>query len=287
MQFSQYHNLIENVLNQGTERTDRTGVGTFSVFAPYSLIFDLRNGAFPAYEGRALPIEKFCAEMLWFLRKGENTDTAFLKERGISYWDNWADNEGYLGRIYGAQWRGWQSFNGAKKDQFMQLIENLQTNPYSRRHLVTAWNVSELDGMALPPCHYAFQCYVGEGENGRKTLSLCVVLRSSDIIVGLPANIANYAFLAHLIARAVDYDANELVVVFSGDAHIYKNHVEAAEELLDRDKNESHARIVWNTQSTDIFSYDWFPNGHAQKNNNSFRIENYNPAPAIKVEIAV
>lgn len=286
--FEGYHTLIRQILADGERRKDRTGVGTRSIFAPANLRFDL-SYCFPAYWGRALPVEKFCAEALWFL-KGCPDGARWLQKRGIGIWDKWANESGDLGRVYGQQWRRWVGCNShnthaANIDQLAGLIENLRTDPHSRRHLVTAWQPAELHLMALPPCHFGFNCYISNPDTDRAKLSLCVFLRSSDVIIGLPANIVNYAFIAHAIARAVGVGVGELVVNFVGDTHIYENLVPVAEELLTRGEypaEEALPQLVWHTENTVVDAYDW----HA-KGNKDFTIKNYFPHTKIKTDVAV
>lgn len=282
--FQRYHFLLANILNYGEIRKDRTGVGTLSIFAPDSLRFDLSQN-FPAYAGRKVSINWACAEALWFLK---GSPDGWLKERGITIWDEWADENGGIGRGYGKQWRKYRDHkNGAYLDQIAELIQTLKTNPYTRRAVVTAWQPAELHLMALPPCHYSFQVYIEKPNTPAARLCLSVSLRSSDVIVGLPSNIANYAFIAHVLARAVGVGVGELVVCFTGDAHIYTNHIEAAKTLLDRagegDKAPYNCQLVFNTENTDIDKYEWQSGKGARKD---FEVINYFPKPAMELPVA-
>lgn len=223
----QYHNLIRDILARGIVSGDRTGTGTKSLFAPPQMRFDLRNG-FPILTSKKVHFKSIAVELLSFLRGDK--DARFMRSHGVTIWDEWAQGEdGWLGRIYGAQWRGWRVVFGAKIDQIANLITAIKQTPESRRHLVSAWNVGELEDMALPPCHFAFTCYVRDGR-----LSLNFMLRSSDVFLGLPFNIASYALLTHLLARATGTVAHELVCTFAGDTHLYLDHIEQAETLIAR-----------------------------------------------------
>ncbi len=294
--FAGYHALLAKILRTGELRADRTGVGTLSLFAPDSLRFDLSH-SFPAYEGRKVSINWACAEGLWFLK---GCPDHWLQQRGINIWQEWQRPDGTLGRIYGQQWREWRgiecSFDGIYElllvvDQIENLIDVLKTNPYTRRGVVSAWQPAELDDMALAPCHYGFQCHVTNPHTPEAKLNLSLLLRSSDVIVGLPSNITNYAFIAHALARAVGVGVGELVVHFTGDAHIYLNHVKAAKELLVRAKYTGdtpyNCQIVFTTENTDIDQYDWQPNRDGVKGRKDFKIINYTPQPAMELPVAV
>ncbi|MEI8027617.1 MAG: thymidylate synthase [Pseudomonadota bacterium] len=221
----QYHELMKHVLEHGKIRHDRTGTGTIGVFG-YQMRFDLEEG-FPLVTTKKVHLRSIIHELLWFLR-GE-TNTKYLRDNKVTIWDEWASPEGDLGRVYGAQWRSWQSPNGQTVDQISNLIESIKKDPWSRRHLVVAFNPGELDQMALPPCHAFFQFYVSEGK-----LSCQLYQRSADIFLGVPFNIASYALLTHLIAQVVDLKPGEFIHTL-GDAHIYLNHREQVELQLSRD----------------------------------------------------
>lgn len=223
----QYHDLVRDILKRGITSSDRTGTGTKSLFAPPQMRFDLRDG-FPLLTSKKVHFKSIAVELLSFLRGDQ--DTQFMRSHGVTIWDEWAEGEdGWLGRIYGAQWRGWRVMFGGKIDQIAGLINDIKNVPESRRHLVSAWNVGELSDMALVPCHFAFTCYVRDGR-----LSLNFMLRSSDVFLGLPFNIASYALLAHLLARATGTTPHELVCTFAGDTHLYLDHLEQAETLISR-----------------------------------------------------
>lgn len=265
-----YLNLVERIIKEGEPRNDRTGVGTLAVFGA-SLEFDL-SARFPLVTAKETRWRTAFLEMLWFLR-GEQ-DTKWLYERGCKLWDAWADENGYLGPIYGVQWRKWYNdANISYIDQVRDLIKGLQENPASRRHIVTAWNVADLPEMALPPCHWAHQCFVHNDGN----LDLKLFMRSSDVALGLPFNIAGYALLTHLYARAADLTPGRLLVDI-GDAHLYSNHVEPMKRVLhDGPVWGDGAQLVINTGNTDIDGYDI----------GDFQIVDYHPRPFVKMEVAV
>lgn len=226
----QYSDLVRKILSYGEEREDRTGVGTLSLCAPAPIKFDLSK-SFPIVGQKKTNYRAAFVEMLWFLRGGSNVKE--LHAEGVHIWDEWADERGELGPVYGSQWRSWGAdsrLNSIHVDQIQLLVEQLKENPQSRRHLVTAWNVADLDKMALPPCHFAFQVYITNDNR----LNLQLMLRSSDVFLGLPFNIAQYGLLACLLARECRYKRGELTVIFTGDAHIYKNHIQQATELIQR-----------------------------------------------------
>jgi len=220
----QYIELLHHVMTQGVEKEDRTGTGTVSVFG-YQMRFDLADG-FPLLTTKKLHLKSIIHELLWFLR-GE-TNIAYLQKNGVNIWDEWADENGELGPVYGSQWRSWQTSDGKTIDQITQLVEQLQKNPFSRRHVVSAWNVGELDNMALPPCHVLFQFYVAQNR-----LSCQLYQRSADVFLGVPFNIASYALLLLMLAQVTGYQAGEFVHTF-GDVHLYNNHVEQARQQLRR-----------------------------------------------------
>jgi thymidylate synthase len=220
----QYLDLMHHVRENGIQRQDRTGVGTISIFG-YQMRFDLSEG-FPAVTTKKLHLRSIIYELLWFL-KG-STNIAYLKDHNVRIWDEWADEEGELGPVYGYQWRSWPSSNGETVDQISQLVESLKNNPNSRRHIVSAWNVSQIDKMALPPCHTMFQFYVADGR-----LSCQLYQRSADIFLGVPFNIASYALLTVMVAQVTGYLPGDFVHTF-GDAHLYMNHLEQADIQLAR-----------------------------------------------------
>ncbi len=220
----QYLDLMHHVRENGIQRQDRTGVGTISIFG-YQMRFDLSEG-FPAVTTKKLHLRSIIYELLWFL-KG-STNIAYLKDHNVRIWDEWADEEGELGPVYGYQWRSWPSSNGETVDQISQLVESLKNNPNSRRHIVSAWNVAQIDKMALPPCHTMFQFYVADGR-----LSCQLYQRSADIFLGVPFNIASYALLTVMVAQVTGYLPGDFVHTF-GDAHLYMNHLEQADIQLAR-----------------------------------------------------
>lgn len=261
-----YLNLVERIITKGEPRNDRTGVGTLAVFGA-NLEFDL-SARFPLVTAKETRWRTAFLEMLWFLR-GDGS-IKWLNEHGSKLWDAWANKHGLLGPIYGAQWRDW---NGNGIDQVHELIHSLRTSPDGRRHLVTAWNVGKLHEMALPPCHWAHQCFVHN--DGR--LDLKLFLRSSDVALGLPFNIAQYALLCHLYARAADLKPGRLLVDI-GDAHLYSDHVEPMKRVLhDGPVWGDGAQLVINTGNTDIDGYDI----------SDFQIDDYHPRPFVKLEVAV
>lgn len=254
----QYKNLLKFILTEGKLREDRTGVNTYSVFGE-TLYFDLSS--FPLLTDREIPFRIVFHELMFFLR-GETT-TKYLNENNVKIWDPWAKN-GKLGPIYGKQWRDW---NGI--DQVSNLMEGLKNNPHSRRHIISAWNVSDLDKMALPPCHYAIQAYV----DGNK-LSLMVNMRSSDVVVGLPFNIAEYALLTYMIAATLNLEPDELIMVL-GDTHIYTNHVEAAHAMIKREWRQFPKLRVNRKESLTDYTFE------------DFTLVGYNPHEKIKLTVAV
>ncbi len=256
---------MQHVLDNGVKKNDRTGTGTLSVFG-YQMRFDLSNG-FPLVTTKKLHLKSIIHELLWFL-KG-NTNIQYLKENKVSIWDEWADANGDLGPVYGAQWRSWGSKNGPI-DQISQLVEQIKKNPDSRRHLVSAWNVGELDQMALPPCHILFQFYVANGK-----LSCQLYQRSADIFLGVPFNIASYALFTMMIAQACDLQPGDFVHTL-GDAHLYSNHLEQARLQLTRDPRPLPEMEI-NPNIKDIFSFRY----------DDFTLKNYDPHPHIKAQVAV
>ena len=221
---NQYLNLLKHVVDTGVEREDRTGTGTYSVFG-YQMRFDLRDG-FPLLTTKKLHTKSIVHELLWFLR-GE-TNVKSLQDVGVSIWNEWANDQGELGPVYGAQWRSWPASNGRTIDQISELISQIKQTPYSRRLIISAWNVGEIDKMALPPCHTMFQFYVADGR-----LSCQLYQRSADVFLGVPFNIASYALLLQMVAHVTDLEVGEFVHTF-GDVHLYKNHIEQAKLQLQR-----------------------------------------------------
>ncbi len=262
----QYLDLLAHVLEHGTDRDDRTGVGTRSVFG-YQMRFDLRKG-FPLLTTKKLHTRSIIVELLWFLQG--DTNVRYLHDHKVSIWDEWANASGDLGPIYGYQWRSWPGPDGEHIDQITRLIEQLTENPNSRRHIVCAWNVAQIPKMALPPCHCLFQFYVANGE-----LSCQLYQRSADIFLGVPFNIASYSILTHMIAQVVGLKVGDFVHTL-GDAHIYHNHFEQAREQLARDPRPL-PQLVLNAERTSIF--DFLPE--------DFGIVGYDPHPSIKAPIAV
>jgi thymidylate synthase len=262
----QYHDLLRHVLQNGVKKEDRTGTGTTSVFG-YQLRCNLSEG-FPLLTTKKLHTRSIFHELLWFL-KGD-TNIAYLRENGVTIWDEWADANGNLGPVYGKQWRSWPTPDGGTIDQISQLIHQIKTNPDSRRLIVSAWNVGEIPSMALPPCHLLFQFYVANGH-----LSCQLYQRSADLFLGVPFNIASYALLTEMVAQVCGLKAGEFVHTF-GDVHIYSNHMEQVELQLSRTPRPL-PRLHINPDVKDIFSFNY----------EDFRIENYDPWPAIKAPVAV
>ena len=262
----QYLDLLQYVLDHGTEREDRTGTGTVGVFG-YQMRFDLSEG-FPLLTTKKLHLRSIIHELLWFLR-GE-TNIKYLKDNGVSIWDEWADENGDLGPVYGSQWRSWPDGHGGGIDQIANVVEQIKTNSYSRRLMVTAWNPAEIQDMALPPCHCLFQFYV---DNGR--LSCQLYQRSADIFLGVPFNIASYALLTMMMAQVCGLQPGDFVHTF-GDAHIYKNHLDQVRLQLTRDPRPLPTMRI-NPEVHDIFGFRY----------EDFSLENYNPHPHIKGEVSV
>ena len=262
----QYHDLLQHVLKHGIYKSDRTGTGTTSVFG-YQMRFDLQQG-FPLLTTKKLHTKSIFHELLWFL-KG-STNIAYLKENGVSIWDEWADQEGNLGPVYGYQWRSWPIPAGGHIDQISNVIESIKKNPDSRRLIVSAWNVADIEDMKLPPCHAFFQFYVAEGK-----LSCQLYQRSADIFLGVPFNIASYALLTHMVAQVCNLEVGDFVHTL-GDAHIYSNHMEQVNLQLSR-PFKPLPNLIINKAVNDIFSFKF----------EDFSIEGYDPHPAIKGAVAV
>ena len=262
----QYLELIRHVKEHGVNKSDRTGIGTISVFG-YQMRFDLAQG-FPALTTKKLHLKSIIHELLWFLQG--STNIAYLKENGVSIWDEWADDEGNLGPVYGAQWRSWQAADGRTIDQIEQVIGQIKSNPDSRRLIVSAWNVGEIDKMALAPCHTFFQFYVAQGE-----LSCQLYQRSADIFLGVPFNIASYALLNLMIAQVVGLRPGEFVHTL-GDAHIYLNHLQQADQQLARDPYPLPTMQI-NPEVKSIFDFRY----------EDFELINYQTHPSIAAPIAI
>lgn len=267
----QYHGLLEDILANGSLRQDRTGVGARSVFGR-QLRFDLADG-FPLLTTKKVHVRSVIVELLWFLR-GE-TNVRWLREHGVSIWDEWADAEGELGPVYGKQWRSWAAPDGRTIDQMAALVEQLHTNPWSRRHVVSAWNPADVPDMALPPCHCLFQFFVEPGADGRKRLSLQLYQRSADVFLGVPFNIASYALLLQMMAQVVDMQPGEFVHSF-GDVHLYANHVAQAQLQLTREPRPL-PRLRLNPAVRDLFGFRF----------EDFTLEGYDPHPRIAAAVAV
>ena len=262
----QYLDLLDTILTKGAFKSDRTGTCTYSIFG-HQMRFDLSEG-FPLLTTKKLHLRSIIYELLWFLQG--DTNIRYLKEHGVSIWDEWADPNGDLGPIYGHQWRSWGTPDGGKVDQISQLIRQIQETPDSRRLMVCAWNVGEIDKMALPPCHVLFQFYVNNGE-----ISLQLYQRSADVFLGVPFNIASYTLLLMMVAQVCNLKPKEFIHTL-GDAHIYSNHVEQAKLQLTREPRLLPTMRV-NPDVKDIFSFQY----------EDFQLENYDPHPHIKAEVAV
>lgn len=261
-----YLNLMQHVLQHGIDKSDRTGTGTRSVFG-YQMRFDLQAG-FPLVTTKKLHLRSIIHELLWFLRG--DTNIQYLKDNGVSIWDEWADENGELGPVYGYQWRSWPAPNGQSIDQISQIVEQIKSNPDSRRLIVSAWNPALVDEMALPPCHCLFQFYVANGK-----LSCQLYQRSADIFLGVPFNIASYALLTHMVAQVCGLQVGDFVHTL-GDAHLYHNHIEQAKLQLSREPRPlPHLRL--NPEVKDLFGFCY----------DDFTIEGYDPHPHIKAEVAV
>ncbi len=262
----QYLNLMKTALENGNQRGDRTGVGTRSIFG-YQMRFDLGKG-FPILTTKKLHLRSIIYELLWFLQG--STNIAYLKKNKVRIWDAWADEHGELGPVYGAQWRAWQATNGRNIDQISNVIQQIKNNPTSRRLIVSAWNVADIERMKLPPCHCLFQFYVADGK-----LSCQLYQRSADIFIGVPFNIASYALLTMMMAQVCDLEAGEFIHTF-GDAHLYNNHQEQAKLQLQR-RPKPLPVMQLNPAVKDIFSFKY----------SDFTLVNYDPHPHIKAPVAV
>lgn len=262
----QYLDLLRTVRNNGVKRSDRTGIGTLGIFG-YQMRFDL-NAGFPLLTTKKLHVKSIIHELLWFL--SGDTNIRYLRENGVRIWDEWADENGELGPVYGKQWRSWPAPDGGGIDQITQLIEGLKRDPYSRRHIVSAWNPAEIGEMALPPCHCLFQFHVAEGR-----LSCQLYQRSADIFLGVPFNIASYALLTMMVAQVTRLEPGEFIHTF-GDAHLYLNHLDQTERQLAREPRPL-PRMIINPDVSSIFDFVY----------DDFRLEDYTAHPHIKAEVAV
>ena len=262
----QYLTLLEKVMNEGATRDDRTGTGTKSVFG-YQMRFDLSKG-FPLLTTKKLHLRSIIHELLWFL--SGNTNISYLKENGVSIWDDWADENGGLGPVYGYQWRSWHAPDGRQIDQIKNLVEQLKNNPDSRRHIVSAWNPADVDDMALPPCHCLFQFYIADGK-----LSCQLYQRSADIFLGVPFNIASYALLTMMLAQVLELESGDFVHTL-GDAHLYLNHLEQAQTQISRLPGALPTMKI-NPERKDIFDFVF----------EDFSLEDYEAQPHIRAPIAV
>lgn len=262
----QYLDLLQHVLDNGTDRGDRTGTGTRSVFG-YQMRYDLERG-FPVITTKKLHLKSIIHELLWFL--AGDTNVKYLRDHGVTIWDEWADEKGDLGPVYGRQWRSWPDGDGGEIDQIANLLIELRRNPQSRRLIVSAWNPAQVDDMALPPCHCLFQFYVAQGR-----LSCQLYQRSADIFLGVPFNIASYALLTHMVAQATDLAVGEFIHTL-GDAHLYLNHIEQAELQRTRPPRPL-PRLVLNPAVTDLFAFRY----------EDIAFEGYDPHPHIKAAVAV
>ena len=262
----QYLDLLQHVLDNGTDKSDRTGTGTRSVFG-YQMRFNLADG-FPVLTTKKLHLKSIIHELLWFL--AGDTNIRYLKENGVRIWDEWADENGDLGRVYGAQWRSWRGANGETVDQIANVVRQIRQNPDSRRLIVSAWNPAEVDDMALPPCHALFQFYVANGK-----LSCQLYQRSADIFLGVPFNIASYALLTMMVAQVCGLQAGEFVHTL-GDAHLYQNHLEQARLQLTREQR-ALPKMHINPDVRDIFAFKF----------DDFTLSDYDPHPHIKAEVSV
>jgi thymidylate synthase len=265
----QYLDLLQHVLDHGIQKQDRTGTGTRSVFG-YQMRFNLADG-FPLLTTKKLHVKSIIYELLWFLR-GE-TNVKYLHDHGVTIWDEWADQNGELGPIYGAQWRAWTSPNRPPIDQISQVIQKIKSDPYSRRLIVSAWNVGELDRMSLPPCHALFQFYVAEGK-----LSCQLYQRSADIFLGVPFNIASYALLTMMVAQVCDLDYGEFVHTL-GDAHLYLNHLDQARLQLTRQPYPPPQMHIHYSKGSKVSIFDY--------SYEDFELRNYQAHPAIKAPISI
>jgi thymidylate synthase len=262
----QYLDLLSHIKENGTQKGDRTGTGTISTFG-YQMRFDLSEG-FPCITTKKLHLKSIIHELLWFL-KGD-TNVKYLQENGVRIWNEWADENGELGHVYGYQWRSWPKPDGTHLDQITQIVNDIKNNPNSRRHIVSAWNAGDIENMALPPCHAFFQFYVADGK-----LSCQLYQRSADVFLGVPFNIASYALLTLMMAQVCDLEPGDFVHTF-GDVHIYNNHLEQVDLQLSREPKQLPTMWI-NPEIKDIFDFTF----------EDFKLENYDPHPHIKGEVSI
>ena len=262
----QYLDLLDRVMKEGTQKSDRTGTGTISVFG-HQMRFNMDDG-FPCLTTKKLHLKSIIHELLWFLQG--DTNIKYLQDNGVRIWNEWADENGDLGHIYGYQWRSWPDYKGGHIDQIKEIVDTIKNNPDSRRMLVSAWNVADIDSMKLPPCHILFQFYVADGK-----LSLQLYQRSADVFLGVPFNIASYALLTMMVAQVCGLEVGDYVHTF-GDVHIYNNHFEQVQKQLSREPRELPIMKI-NPEIKDIFDFNF----------EDFTLENYNPHPGIKAPVAV
>ena len=262
----QYLDLLDHIVTQGTQKGDRTGTGTISTFG-YQMRFDLSEG-FPMLTTKKLHLRSIIHELLWFI--AGDTNIKYLKDNGVRIWDEWADENGDLGPVYGYQWRSWPAPNGQTVDQLKDLVNQIKTNPNSRRHIITAWNPADITNIALPPCHCLFQFYVADGK-----LSCQLYQRSADTFLGVPFNIASYALMTHMMAQVCDLEVGEFIHSF-GDVHLYNNHLEQTQEQLSRTPRKL-PKLKINPNVKDIFDFKF----------EDFEIVDYDPMPHIKAAVSV
>ena len=262
----QYLDLLNKIITEGTKKEDRTGTGTLSIFG-HQMRFNMADG-FPLLTTKKLHLKSIIYELLWFL-KGD-TNVKYLQEHGVRIWNEWADEKGELGPVYGHQWRSWPDYNGGYIDQIQNVINQIKNTPDSRRIIVSAWNVAEIDTMHLPPCHCLFQFYVANGK-----LSLQLYQRSADTFLGVPFNIASYALLLLMMAQVCDLEPGEFIHT-TGDTHVYLNHIEQVKEQLTRTPREL-PRMILNPEVKNLFDFDY----------DDFKLENYNPMPHIAGKVSV
>lgn len=262
----QYLDLLDNILENGVKKEDRTGTGTISLFG-HQMRFDLQQG-FPLLTTKKLHLKSIIYELLWFLQG--DTNIKYLNDHGVSIWNEWADKDGNLGPVYGHQWRSWPAHDGSQIDQITQVVNSIINNPDSRRHMVCAWNVGDIDRMALPPCHILFQFYVANGK-----LSCQLYQRSADVFLGVPFNIASYALLTMMMAQVTGLKPGDFVHTF-GDVHIYSNHIEQVKLQLSREPRALPTMVI-NPEVKSIFDFNY----------EDFKLEGYDPHPHIKGKVAV
>jgi len=262
----QYLDLLKKIRTEGVYKDDRTGTGTYAIFG-HQMRFDLGKG-FPLLTTKKLHLKSIIYELLWLIRG--DTNIKFLTDNGVTIWNEWADDKGELGPVYGAQWRAWVAADGRKIDQVANLVKGIRENPSSRRHILSAWNVGEIENMALPPCHCFFQFFVSDGK-----LSCQLYQRSADVFLGVPFNIASYALLTQMMAQVTGYKVGDFVHTF-GDVHLYSNHLDQADEQLSR-KPRALPTMVINPDVKDIFAFNY----------EDFELTNYDPHPHIKAPVAV